>query len=111
MSIAGDHAGALLVLSREQGGSRDIFRAYHIVIDGGTVGKIRRGRRLELPITAGHHEIFLRIDWCRSPTVEVGAQPGDVIHLSCRPGGTVTSGFRDAAGGAESYIELARIFP
>ena len=83
--------GASIVLTRERGGWRDRGRSYVVMIDGEQAAKVRHGQRLELPITPGRHEIFLKIDWCRSPSIELDARPGEVIQLSCAPGGSAGS--------------------
>src|SRR5450759_3770666 len=94
---AGD---ADVVLSRERRGPRDLLRSYAVIIDGEQVAKIKRGQRLELSVSPGRHVIFLKIDWCRSPEVEIEATPGQKIQLTCAPGGPNFN--------AESYIQLQR---
>jgi hypothetical protein len=94
-------AGAGIVLSRDRRGPRDLLRSYAVIVDGEQVAKIRRGQRLELPVAAGRHVIFLKIDWCKSPNVEFEAQPGEKIQLTCAPGGPDIN--------AESYIRLQRV--
>jgi len=66
----------MIVLRRERGGTRDIFRSYQVMIDGEMAAKLKRGQTVTLPIPADPHEIFVRIDLCRSPSVEVDARPG-----------------------------------
>ncbi len=99
---------ARIVLTRKRGGWRDRFRSYTVMIDEKEVGQVRRGQRLDLPITPGRHQVFLKIDWCKSPTVEVDAGPHDVIEMSCAPGGSAQSGLGDVVGNADAYITLTR---
>ena len=106
MSTASD--GAAIVLTRARGGWRDRARGYVVMIDDQEVAKVRRSQRLELPVTPGRHEVFLKIDWCRSPTVTVDAQPGEIIQLFCEPGGSPREGLRDVTGNTGSYITLVR---
>jgi hypothetical protein len=107
---AGVPLSATIVLRRERGGYRDFLRSYQVMVDGKMAAKIKRGQTLTLPIPAGQHEIFLRIDWCRSPSVEVDAQPGQVIEMSCEPAGSATEGLGAVLGQAtESYIRLSRL--
>lgn len=101
---------ALLAISRDKRGSRDIFRSYAVIVDGEKVGRIRRGKRLEIPIAPGDHEIFLKIDWCQSSVITFTVREGNVVEFACRPGGSMGSGSRDAAIG-ESYISLTRVHP
>jgi len=79
------HGGAVIALNRSPGGWRDSRRSYSVVLDGQKVAKVRRGERLELPVLVGRHEIYLKIDWCTSQTVELEATPGAVIEMFCEP--------------------------
>jgi hypothetical protein len=98
----------LIVLSRKRAW-RDRLRSYAVVMDGEPVGKIRSGQRLQLPVTPGSHEIFLKIDWCRSPALHVDAQPGEVIELSCESAGPARSGLGDVLHASDQYIRLTRL--
>jgi|SRR5215469_18102852 len=101
---------ATIVLRRERGGYRDFLRSYEVMVDGKMAAKIKRGQTVTLPIPAGQHEIFLRIDWCRSPSVEVDARSGEVIKMSCEPAGKATEGLSAVLGQATgSYIRLSRL--
>jgi len=99
---------AKIVLTRAPGGWRDRFRSYLVMIDDKEVGQVRRGQRLEIQVTPGHHQIFLKIDWCKSPAIELDAGPHDVIEMSCAPGGTAGTGLRDVVAGTDAYITLTR---
>jgi hypothetical protein len=101
---------ATIVLRRERGSYRDFMRSYQVIVDGEMAAKIKRGQTLTLPIPAGRHEIFIRIDWCRSPVLEVDAGSGQVIEMSCEPAGSSTEGLGAVIGQAtESYIRLSRL--
>jgi hypothetical protein len=78
---------ATIVLIRERRGSRDIFRRYAVIVDDAQVAKVKRGQTLRLPVSPGRHEVYLRIDWCRSPSVDISASPGEIINLRCAPAG------------------------
>jgi hypothetical protein len=99
---------ATVVISRERGGWRDRFRSYVVMIDEKEAGQVRRGQRLAIPVTSGHHQIFLKIDWCKSATLELDAGPREVIELSCAPGGTAGSGLSDVVARTDAYITLTR---
>jgi hypothetical protein len=101
-------SNARIVLTRERGGWRDRFRGYAVMIDEKEVGKVRRGERHEFAVTPGHHRIFLKVDWCKSPTLEVDAEPHDVIQMSCAPGGSALAGPGAVVGNIDSYISLTR---
>ncbi len=107
MSDAG--AGASIILTRDRGGWRDFARSYAVMIDGEQVAKVRRGQRLELPLAPGRHDVFLKIDWCRSPRLDVDARPGEVIQLACGPGGSPGAALATVVVNTESYIRLTRL--
>jgi hypothetical protein len=44
----------------------DVLRTYKVVIDGNTVGDIRRGETKTCDMPPGRHEIHLEIDWAKS---------------------------------------------
>ena len=52
--------------------------------------------------------VYLFIDWCRSPTVTVHAQPGEVIQLFCEPAGTAREGLQAVNRNTDAYIKLVR---
>jgi hypothetical protein len=98
--------GARIVLTRVRTGWRDRFRSYVVMLDGQEVGHVKRGERLEFTITPGRHQVFLKIDWCRSRTVEVDAGSHDVIEMTCAPGGSPHAGLGDVVTNTDGYITL-----
>jgi hypothetical protein len=99
---------ATIVISRKPGGMRDWFRSYIIMVDSNPVGKVKRGQRVELPVSGGEHELFLKIDWCASRRITFDVQPGASIGFFCEPGGAATTGLRDVLGDTGQYITLIR---
>jgi hypothetical protein len=65
---------------------RDRARRYDIVVDGQPVAKIKRGQRVELPIPRGRHEVFMRINWGSSQTIDLEIKPGESVELFCTIG-------------------------
>ena len=61
----------------------DVLRAYKVVIDGNTVGDIRRGETKTFDVAPGQHEIHLEIDWAQSRNLELNLSSGDVASLTC----------------------------
>jgi hypothetical protein len=70
-------------------GLRDRARAYKVMIDGQEVGTIRHGQQQSFQITPGTHEVFLKIDWCRSPKLSVDVVGGQRVKVTCVPSGTI----------------------
>jgi hypothetical protein len=93
--------GSFITLSRVPGGWRDRVRRYQVIIDGERVAMIKRGQRIDLPVTPGRHVVFLQIDWARSPQLDVDVPPGEVISLECAP-----DSVRPFGPGAAGYIAL-----
>ncbi len=61
---------------------RDRLRAYKIVLDGGVVGSVRTGQKVEISVPPGKHRLYLKIDWCRSNVIEFESN-GDNIEFEC----------------------------
>jgi hypothetical protein len=61
----------------------DVLRSYKVVIDGDTVGDIRRGETKTFDVPAGRHEVHLEIDWAKSRDLELNLSAGDVASLTC----------------------------
>ena len=96
---------ATIVMTRERQGSRDRFRSYAVMVDDAQVAKVKRGQTLRLPISPGQHEIYLRLDWCRSPAVHVDASPAEIINMYCAPAGGMNEAY-DAFVNPDLYIIL-----
>lgn len=96
-------AGGVITLSRTASGWRDRLRRYQVIIDGELVAWIKRGERLDLPVTPGRHMVQLRISWASSPRLGLEVPAGEIVALECAPGHVPPFG-----PGAENYIELRR---
>jgi hypothetical protein len=105
----GDLGGhALIVLTRKRAW-RDGLRGYAVLIDGEPIAKIRNGQRLVLPVKPGRHEVFLKISWCRSPSLHLDTEPGEVTELACEPRGPARGGLGDVLHAPGEYIRLVRV--
>jgi hypothetical protein len=107
--VHGNAEDATIVISRKRGGYRDWFRSYAIMVDSKTISKIKRGQRVELSVSHGRHELFLKIAWCTSRPITFDAQPGAVIEFFCEPGGPASAGLQDVLGDTGQYITLTRV--
>jgi hypothetical protein len=106
MSVPGE--GAVIAVTRDRGGARDLLRSYHVMIDSHKAGQLRRGQRIEIPVSPGRHKVFMQIDWCTSPVVEVDARAGEIIELACAPGGSPAGALASVVADTGSYIQLTR---
>ena len=69
---------ALLRIVRDSGYA-DHLRAYKVVVDCKTVGRVKDGETKEFSISPGPHDVSLKIDWCGSKTIHFTAAEGDVL--------------------------------
>jgi adenine-specific DNA methylase len=90
-------------------GLRDRARAYKVVIDGQEAGTVRHGNQESIQVTPGPHEVFLKIDWCRSPKLTVDVAGGQRAKVTCVPSGTIWTAIFAIVFKPTSYIraELA----
>jgi hypothetical protein len=61
----------------------DRGRHYEVVIDGACVGRLRSGEAAAFEVTPGKRQVFIKIDWVRSRTIEVRLSPGQRVELRC----------------------------
>jgi hypothetical protein len=94
---------AQIALKRLRRPLGDILRTYKVVIDGDTVGEIRRGETKTFDVPPGRHAIQLEIDWASSRKLDLNLSSGDVASLECsaRP---PNSGWTALA--SKNYIKL-----
>jgi hypothetical protein len=59
-----------MVTIKRDSGYADLFRAYRIILDGKSVARIQNGQELKLQVPPGKHQIYLKLDWCRSNVLE-----------------------------------------
>lgn len=97
---------ATIHIERELGGLADRLRAYRVILDGHEVGKIRRGERITLDVDPGRHEIYLKIDWARSPTITLELAPKEEGRLVCAPNANLVTLYYYTTFGRDRYIKL-----
>ena len=98
---------ATLEVFRPKRGSMDLFRSYHVIADGNDIGEVRRGQARLFHIAAGGHEVHLKIDWARSPSIDVDAASGETVKLVCWPNFKAWQAKRGLAN-PDEWIFLAR---
>ena len=64
-------------------GYADRLRAYKVVLDGNVVGEVKNGKKIEVNASEGRHELFLKMDWCRSNAVEFESNGSSDIEFEC----------------------------
>lgn len=78
MTTSGDQAQ---ITVRRRAAYTDRLRAYRVEIDGTSVGLVRPGESISIPVSTGQHSVRLRIHWCSSNRVDVAMRPGEQIFL------------------------------
>jgi hypothetical protein len=95
-----------LEIVRPKRGSADLFRTYHVMVDGEDMGEVKRGHSRLLYITPGRHEVHVAIDWCRSPSIDIDVAAGETVELICWPKFPVRR-WRRALANPDEYLVLA----
>jgi hypothetical protein len=72
----------VIIRIKRDSGYVDKTRVYKIVLDGDVVDKIKDGQQIQLDITPGNHQLYLKIDWCRSNIVEFKMNE-EIIEFEC----------------------------
>ncbi len=65
-------------------GYADRLRAYQVIVDSKQVGDLRDGQTKEFPVSAGQHQLSLKIDWCGSKTVLFSVAEGDTVTFHAK---------------------------
>lgn len=73
---------AIIKIKRDSGYA-DRIRVYHVMLDGQMVGKISNGESIEIAIEPGNHELFLKIDWCRSNKIDFVISADEIRAFDC----------------------------
>jgi hypothetical protein len=63
---------------------QDRFVAYKLLIDGTVAGSVREGASVKVAVDPGHHQVWMRIGWCRSRKLDVEVKDGGGVRLVCR---------------------------
>jgi hypothetical protein len=61
---------AIVHIVRTKQRRSDRGRAYRVLIDGAEGGRVRNGEVISVPVSSGHHELRLKIDWTGSAPCE-----------------------------------------
>jgi hypothetical protein len=96
---------ATVTLNR-QNGKRDLWRAYRVIVDGNQMAVLNQEETCELSLPPGSHEIWIKLDWTRSPKVKLDLAEGSQRHLQCRAGGSPWMVPIDSWLRPSRYIEL-----
>ncbi len=59
------------------------YRKYKIIVDDDNMGTIKYGEIVEIPVQPGEHELYLKIDWCRSNKIAFTIAYGEPLQFRC----------------------------
>jgi hypothetical protein len=60
-------------------------------------------------VAPGPHEVFLKIDWCRSERVDVDLAPDETARFRCGAQANFLTGLYWSTFGRRRYIRLTRL--
>jgi hypothetical protein len=100
---------AFVEVQRDFDGFVDCLRSYKVVIDGAVVGQLGPGDHSAFEVAPGSHEIFLKIDWCRSEKVDVHLAGGQNVKFYCAPRANLFTTFYWITFGRHRYIRLSQV--
>jgi len=60
-----------------------IYRGLQVFLDGQEIGQLLYGARCSFGALPGRHEIYVRMDWCRSEPLSLTIDSGGVVQLEC----------------------------
>lgn len=75
----------MLIISREKSYWGDILRKYNVMVDGQCMAQIENGGTAQIDIPPGRHKVWVAIDWCRSPKLEIDITDGEDQTFQCGP--------------------------
>src|SRR3954468_21096229 len=61
----------------------DRLRTYKVILDDEVIGDVRNGQSADFDVPAGHHTLYLKVDWCRSKAVEFDTTGTDTVEFDC----------------------------
>ena len=73
----------IIYLTRDKGWA-DSLRAYKVFLDGKFIYKIEQGENYQFNTSPGPHELYLKIDWCRSNKIQFSMENNHSIKFKCR---------------------------
>ena len=95
---------AARVRVRRAPGGPDRMRSYKVVIDGETVGSVRRGETKCFGTQPGVHDVLFKVDWARSSVVHVDLTDDLEATVLCWPRGKPLSAIYWITIGRNRYI-------
>ena len=74
-----------IIVRRQKAMWQDIACDYVVLIDEKEMGRVGNGVEIDIPVELGAHIVQLKIDWCRSPKINLNVGVGEDVVLNCGP--------------------------
>jgi hypothetical protein len=90
----------------------DRLRAYHVHLDGRSIGTLNAGENCEFDIAPGSHSLEVRIDWCTSPLRMFQVKLGEKVEYECGShlkGWKLLASIWYVAVARNKYLELKKV--
>ncbi len=99
----------MLIISREKSYWGDILRKYNVMVDDQCVAQVENGGTVQVDIAPGRHKLWVAIDWCRSPKLEIDIADDEDLTFQCGPNGQPFLAIIYVTFLYASYLHLKRI--
>ena len=99
----------MIVVHREDAPWRDRVRSYKVFLDGLEASRVKNGETTSIPVLPGTHCVCIKIDWCRSPKLQVDVLGPQDVELICGPSGSSFSALYAIIFGRNNYIKLSSV--
>lgn len=102
---------ALIEVQRVSGGYTEHLHPFKVVIDGGVAGQLGAGESGAFEVAPGSHKVFVKIDWCRSETVDVHLGGDQKANFRCETRANLLTDAYWATLGRRRYLRLTQLAP
>jgi hypothetical protein len=102
---------ATLEVQRVSGGFTEHLALFEVVIDDSVVGYLGPGASGSFQVSAGSHEVFVRIYWCRSEKVDVHLAEDQTLAFRCDTRASLLTDGYWATLGRIRYLRLHQTAP
>jgi hypothetical protein len=59
------------------------MRSLPVYIDGRKLGELKSGEQKTFAVPPGEHELYVKMDWCKSKPLRVSTTAGEAAELVC----------------------------
>jgi hypothetical protein len=71
-----------MIKIKRDSGYADRLRAYKVILDEKVIGYIKNGQDVFFEVSKGTHQLYLKVDWCRSNKINFESNDRD-IEFEC----------------------------